>query len=124
MTEKNGSTAQATYQKQSADENQHIAGSKHLVQPGAKDIPLAMDANMNFIDNSISPIIIMAAIEALADVGGMTKRDLNKRVESIKNLARAGVNAARSMANTIDWERQAERVVAGSQLHGHREMSQ
>ncbi len=124
MTEKNGSTAQATYQKQSADENQHIAGSKHLVQQCANDVPLAMDASMDFIDNSVSPIIIMAAIEALADVGGMTRRDLNKRVESIKNLARAGVNAARSMANTIDWERQSERVVTGAQLCGHQEVNQ
>ena len=124
MTEKNGSTAQAMHQKQSVDENQRIAGSKHLGQQGAKDAPLAMDTSFDFIDNSISPIIIMAAIEALADVGGLTRRDLNKIVESIKSLARTGVNAARSMANTIDWERQAERVVAGGKLCGHQETSQ
>ncbi|KAF3999173.1 hypothetical protein [Glaciimonas immobilis] len=111
----NNSTANEVHQKPSASVKQRTTEHEQIAKPtkpaqytalqGAKDAVLVAEIGYSCISDNISPI--MAALEALASTDGMTGKDLVKRLDSIKNLARFGVRVAADMENTLDSEREA-----------------
>ena len=113
----NSTTASAIHQKSSASAKQHTAESeltatsaklqRSTALQGARDAVWVADVGYNCIRDHITPI--MVALEALTHTNAITAKDLIRRIDVIRELAKVGVLAVANMENTMDCEHEEMR---------------